>query len=61
MVDDDLVAAVGTERSLDSLGYGSTCFYVSYYSAVFGFITAEYLVRNLYRKCWTHALNGTYF
>ena len=44
MVDDDLVAAIGTERCLDGLGYGSTCFYVSYHSTVFGFVAVMVLV-----------------
>ena len=44
MVDDDLVAAIRTEGCLDGLGYGSTCFYISYYSTVFGFVTVVVLV-----------------
>ena len=42
MVDDDFVAAIRTERCLHCLGNGSTCFYVPYHSAVFGFIAGEY-------------------
>ena len=47
MIDDDFVAAIGTERGLHCLGYGSTCFYISYYGAIFRFVAGrEQLVGN---------------
>jgi len=44
MVDDDFVAAVGTEGCLDGLGYRSTCFYVADHGAIFGFVAVERLM-----------------
>jgi hypothetical protein len=44
MVDDDFVAAIGTERGLDRLSYGAACFYVADHGAVFGFVAVVRLV-----------------
>ncbi len=38
VVDDDFVAAIGTEGGLHGLGDGSTCFDVAYDGAVFGIV-----------------------
>ena len=58
MVDDDFVAAVGTERCLHCLGYGSTCFYVPYHGTVFGFVAKRERERAIKSDVLFKALRG---
>lgn len=57
MVNDDFVAAIRTERSLDGLCYGSTCFYVSYYRTVFGFVAVIVLTEIVW---WRVRIENTF-
>lgn len=50
MVDDDLVAPVGTEGSLNSLGYCTTCFYIAENGAIFGFVAGPDILVGFFRR-----------